>query len=492
MGRPKLLVALLLVVLTVFACGIRYYIAMLDPFLHSWDEHFHALVARNMMDSPFVPRLRKGQLPPFDYKAWCCNDIWLHKQPLFLWQMALSMKLFGVSLLGMRLPSILMGAVMVPVLYHIGRMVSLSRSACFIAAALFSCCYYHLELVSGYYGMDHNDIAFSFYVLMSIWAYLHYEHKRTWKWALLTGAFAGCAILCKWLPGLLVYSGWSLVLLVPGQQRDIKRAVLHLAGSLTVAVCIALPWQLYILRYFPVEAKYEYAFSSRHIREAIEGHSGSWSYYFETFPQYFGPVVCWLVPFGLALFLLQKHPDRRPRAALAGMFVTSTFFYSFIAQTKVHAYLIPIVPIGYIAIAYGTEFCLQFLRQRRFRLLAAMLVLVVFSVLTLQPGAIRSNHSPDSPQRNAIIARTKVYRDLKNYVRPGTSVIMIVPAWEEIDVMFFNPGITAHSWAPDSAYFEKYIKRGDTVGFFPAHNGYAAPAYVRSYRNAYELPVRIQ
>src|SRR4051812_1318969 len=92
--------------LTVLGLALRCYMAGLDPFLHEWDECFHALVARNMMDHPLVPMLRKGQLLPYDYQQWVGNTVWLHKQPLFLWQMALSMKLFGVSEFALRLPSI--------------------------------------------------------------------------------------------------------------------------------------------------------------------------------------------------------------------------------------------------------------------------------------------------------------------------------------------------------------------------------------------------
>ncbi len=30
---------------------------LLDPFLHTWDERYHALVAKNMMVHPFTPML---------------------------------------------------------------------------------------------------------------------------------------------------------------------------------------------------------------------------------------------------------------------------------------------------------------------------------------------------------------------------------------------------------------------------------------------------
>src|SRR5688572_1561849 len=92
---------------------LRLEMASLDPFLHNWDERFHALVSKNMMEDPFRPMLYKHPALPYDYTSWCCNHIWIHKQPLFLWQMAGSMKIFGVNEVALRLPSVIMGALMV-------------------------------------------------------------------------------------------------------------------------------------------------------------------------------------------------------------------------------------------------------------------------------------------------------------------------------------------------------------------------------------------
>src|SRR5436309_1713053 len=135
--------------LTVLAFALRCYMATLDPFLHEWDECFHALVARNMMDNPFVPMLHKGQILPYDYHQWVSNTVWLHKQPLFLWQIALSMKLFGVSEFALRLPSIIMGSLTVPMLYQICRLMQCSHFTAITAAAMQCFSYYHLWLVSG-------------------------------------------------------------------------------------------------------------------------------------------------------------------------------------------------------------------------------------------------------------------------------------------------------------------------------------------------------
>src|SRR6185295_14523546 len=109
--QKKETVSLTLLLLGAFA--LRLFLILRDPFLHDWDEHFHALVAKNMIAHPFMPMLLANPVFPYNYKDWTSNHIWLHKQPLFLWQMALSMKLFGVNLFALRLPSALMGTIQV-------------------------------------------------------------------------------------------------------------------------------------------------------------------------------------------------------------------------------------------------------------------------------------------------------------------------------------------------------------------------------------------
>jgi 4-amino-4-deoxy-L-arabinose transferase len=337
MQRITLPAGLQILLLTVIAFALRCYVASLDPYLHKWDERFHALVARNMMDNPFVPMLRKGQLLPYDYTQWVSNTVWLHKQPLFLWQIALSLKLFGVSVFALRLPSVIMGTLMVPMLCHLCRQMRCGHFTAIAAAAMHACCFYHLELVSGNVGMDHNDVAFSFYILASIWAYACYVRERSWKWIILIGVLAGSAILCKWLVGLMVYAGWGIALLSSVRQKGFRKEALHLLCSFLITAVVVLPWQIYTLIRFPAEARYELAYSSRHLREAVEGHGGDWMYYFRFFPQYFGDTICWLIPIGIVLLICSRRLERRISIAVGSMFLLAVVFFSFVAQTKVLA-----------------------------------------------------------------------------------------------------------------------------------------------------------
>ena len=96
-----------LILLFIGSIGLGYFIANLDHFLIIWDEQYHALVAKNMMNNPFKPTLYSIPLLEYDYKNWTGNHIWVHKQPLFLWQMALSLKIVGINEMAIRIPSII-------------------------------------------------------------------------------------------------------------------------------------------------------------------------------------------------------------------------------------------------------------------------------------------------------------------------------------------------------------------------------------------------
>ena len=58
--------------------------------IHYWDEGFHAMVARNLTQHPFLFTLYDQPWLPFDYKSWGNNYVWLHKPPLAMWKICIS------------------------------------------------------------------------------------------------------------------------------------------------------------------------------------------------------------------------------------------------------------------------------------------------------------------------------------------------------------------------------------------------------------------
>src|SRR5690606_15243238 len=233
---------------------VRLLMISLDPYLQDWDERFHALVARNMMTEPFRPMLFDHPVFPYGIDQWWNSHIWVHKQPLFLWQMALSMKILGVGTFALRLPSAIMGVIMVKMIHDIGLRWTRSADVAFLSALLATTSWYTLEMISGWNSLEHNDLARTFYVTAGIWAWVRgLDSEKKWTWAAITGLFVGCAVLVKWLTAFLVFGGWGLYLLMTPALRFDRIAWLRLAVAFGVSPPAFLPWLLYILRDFRAE-----------------------------------------------------------------------------------------------------------------------------------------------------------------------------------------------------------------------------------------------
>jgi len=70
-----------------------------------------------------MPTLYDDPVLAMDYNRWDRAVIWLHKQPFFLWQISLCYKIFGVSEFTTRLPSVILGSLLVPVSYRTGKLL---------------------------------------------------------------------------------------------------------------------------------------------------------------------------------------------------------------------------------------------------------------------------------------------------------------------------------------------------------------------------------
>ncbi len=484
--------------LLILAGGILRLLAIhADPFLHPWDERFHALVAKNMMDDPWVPMLKKHPLNVSGYDAfgWCCNRIWIHKQPLFLWQMAGSMKLFGTSLWALRLPSALMGTAMIPVLYRIAVLVTGRKAVGLWAAALLAFSFFHLEMIGGIMGMDHNDVAHGFYVLLSLWCWTEWRRSRHWGWALATGVFAGGAVLNKWLTGLLVYLGWGVSALWEGIQKKPgrKREWGWFSASLFVCTVVFMPWQIYISNRFPVLAAHEYAFNRRHITEALSGRGGGADYYVY-FTHHILGIWGYVLPLagGLMLVAYRKRFFTNPGTA-ASLLLNALFgvlFFSFIVQTKVETYLFFTAPLLMLFAAVAWVALLDRLKSRP----AVFVLSALLLYDALHPAHIAGYLSEKNTERQARIYNAKIYKSLSRILPARVHTVMNMNSFEDIDVLFYNNNITAaHHWTVSPADLARLQKSRVPVAFFIPHGGsyHLSPEAV-SYPFGYQIQIPLK
>jgi 4-amino-4-deoxy-L-arabinose transferase-like glycosyltransferase len=463
--------------------------ALLDPFLNIFDERFHALVAKNLLNHPFKPTLYDDPVVNMAYDRWDKFHIWLHKQPLFLWQIALSFKLFGISEFTLRLPGVLLGAALVGISYRCGKLLVNERTG-FIAGTLMLTSFFNLELISGRQAVDHNDFSFLVYISLSIWSLIEYHHSKKRYWIYLIGLFSGFAILCKWLAGLLVYSGWFILVVKERKLRLQEYKDIFLA--LMITVIIALPWQVYSFIAFPAEYKLTQSYNVKHIFEALDGHEGTFWYHFDEFNNLYGNFTSFLIiPAFLVLF--RKIKDKSMFAALVGMVCITFIFFSFV-KTKMPAFTtIASLPI-YLALAslvdYGLGYSGNFIRNNWLKALLASIVIILIFAARFDIGRIKEKHSL-SLENNSYSKMLYHNREIfKSISLPSNAVIFNVKGQHYIESMFYT-GRPSYHMVPSLEQYKDMKSKGRIIAIFKPSSG-EIPDYLAKDSSTIILDLQLQ
>lgn len=447
----------------------KYFIITLDDYLNFWDECFHALVAKNLSYNPLLPVLYKTPLLPFDYRDWSGNHIWLHKQPLFLWQSALSIKLFGATEFAYRLPSLVLSVLAVPVIYRIGQLL-MSHVVGYLAALLFIISFYTNGLTSGYRMSAENDLVFMFYVLGSCWAYLEYRRSGKMYFIFLIALFSGFAMLTKWLVGLLVYSSWFTNIIVENKEgwKSSLKKMTPLLKSLSVTSLIVLPWFVYTFSFFPEESSYEFTLNARHFSEVVEGHTGTFAYHFEQMNEIYYPFnYNILIPvIFIGIFLI---PNRLQRITIV-LFILLPFLFFTIAKTKMPSFTYVIFPYVVLLISIVLYSLFEFLKTKMNK--PALVLVSVFSVSLLlyyfmAIERIQYEHTDQNKyngNRDERINNKKEYFLLAAKIKEAKDKVVLFnmsfPYY--IDMMFYTD-ITTYPYLPNTDQIKELKNKGYVV-----------------------------
>lgn len=446
----------------------------LDPFLNEWDERFHALVAKNMILYPIKPMLRVMPVMEYHFQDWCCNHIWLHKQPLFLWQMAVSMSIFGTNEIAMRLPSALMGSLIIFPIFRTGQIL-FNQQIAFFAALLSVYPYYQLELISGAIGMDHNDIAFMFYVTMSIWSFFEYSKTQKTKWIILIGCFAGCSILCKWLTGMLVYSGWAVWILM--QENPKTKLYKHYITSIILTLLTFLPWQIYIYLAFPLESEYERQYNTKHVWEIVENHGGSWYYYLQNMNFYYGYGTWMFLIFGFMIYITSISENKPQKYSFITFIVIVYVFFSMIAKTKLPSYVYFISPLHFILLAVFVDFF-----KKKYYMIVVVIIISYNSFNIKEIIGFHINNETSSflkfEHRSSKIHNSSIFREIDSII-PKNYTIFNCKSFEDIEAMFYSSR-NIYQWYPNKIVFEDLKKKNIKMAFFQDHNNQILPDYIKN------------
>lgn len=430
--------------------ALRLFVAS-DPYLHEWDERFHALVAKNMMHHPFRPTLYAEPVLPENTKEhWSTGHLWLHKPPLPLWSMALSMRVLGVNEWALRLPSVLLSTLGIWLLYGLGsRLFGVKNGL--LAAFLFAINGLVLELTGGRVATDHVDLFFLFFVLLGVFFAERHTRKRSYLPAMLLGLSVGAAILVKWLPAIIVFPVWGFLYLHFHKKID-----LHFGKAVRLALLttflVAAPWQIYIFQVFPEEAAWEAAFNRQHIFEALDGHGQPFGFHLMKMGRIYGflmyPALFWL---GYQTW--RSAEKRWLYAALLTWILVPLLFFS-LAKTKMQAYTIFSAPAGWLTYSLFVFSVLKAIHHRE--LWQRRLLLFLFLLQPVIYGVERAKFFPPFREKPAWMAEIA---KLKQEVEVGQPTV-IFNANRPIETMFYINDVSAYGFTPDSHIVDSLKNEG--------------------------------
>jgi len=450
-------------------------------YLSKWDERYHAVVARHLMDHPLEPTLFEHPLQEVPPSNWLECQVWLNHPTLALQLMALSMSVFGVDEFAMRLPSVAVSTLGVLLTFLLARRL-LGPSGGLVAAG-FQAWHESLALwAGGLRAVDHVDTLMAFFVelgvLAALWAADDRKPLRPLQWgkAALVGCITGLAFLAKEAGSLVCPAVFFFALLAhlperaPGRELRQRLSIVALpALACAVAALVVLPWYVHLARAFPPEFAWLRGRSIHYFLEPVDKHAGSWTWYFTNLTYDYGL----LAPIPLVAFIVHAFRERRDWLPVLGWLFLTYFAYT-LAATKMRGYVLPAAPVIFISYGFFVPRCFQLGSgaSRTWRVAAAALGVLIIGVFiqgdTPRPWA--------TPVRDPLW--TRELRDLGSQVAalpPGRWAVFNVR--RPIEAMFYAPA-TCSPITPDKAAVEDALAKGFRVAVYADNEG-AAPAALR-------------
>jgi 4-amino-4-deoxy-L-arabinose transferase len=270
---------------------------------------------------------------------------------------------------------------------------------------------------------------------------MEYINTPKLKFIVLMGLFSGCAMLNKWVTGLLVFEGFFVFSLMQG-IKSLSKNSLRLAFSVTIAFVLFLPWQVYCFTHFQDNAKYEWAYNQRHFWEVLEGHWHERYFYLNQLKYQFSLLQAFVfIGIFLSLFKLDKFKYIVPVIVM----VVSLYTFFTVAATKITSYVMVTMPLLFVFMAYAFTSVFDFFRRRNsgvgfllYLLFVPLILFQNFNITKLQrdynsTGTAWFQRSNYAKQQNTVS-----YKHIAKMGLPKRSVVIGLENFGTVEGMFYT------------------------------------------------------
>jgi 4-amino-4-deoxy-L-arabinose transferase len=367
-----------------------------------------------------------------------------------LWTMAASMWLFGINEIALRLPSILLTTIGIWLTFSIGSYF-FNKKIGYLSAFFYSINGLIIELTGGRVATDHIDIFFLFFVELAVFFSIKFVQHKKALYNILAGVGIGLAILSKWLPALIVFPIWLLIIIDSRNFRS-KEIIFQFLVLLITCVAIFLPWQLYIFNTYPLEAKWEAGFNFKHITDVLDERTGPIYYFLDRIRINYGELI--YIP--LLWFIwktIQNFKDKK-RLAISLWFLIPFLFFSFV-KTKMQAYILFASPALFIMTS-EFWFALSDLKKSYRLKWLINLLLVLFIALPVR-YTIERTKSFEKRER-----KPHWVTNLKKLSKENTGNCVLFNYDKPIEAMFYT-NVTVYPEIPEKTIIYELIEKGYSV-----------------------------
>jgi len=290
--------------------------------------------------------------------------------PLYIWLTALLYKLFTINEFTSRFFSALFSSLCLVLTYLLIKKFFNRKSALISIPFLGS-----IYLFNFYSRQGQLDIAYIFFITLSIYFYLEFLNCGKKRYILISGVSFGFALITKIIVGFFAIITIFIFLFIELVRKNVKfKEVLSQIATLTLTgLILSLPWHIFMLKIHAgnfINTFFKFHIIER-LSEGVEGNIPELGYFYilNQLVVQFPPVV--LVFFDLFESLKKLKTADSKKLLLQSWFWT-TFLITSISKTKIPTYALPsFIPAVIISSVYIVE-----LTERKQNSLALSTVLI--------------------------------------------------------------------------------------------------------------------